>query len=261
MSKGDIKSGDFSSLAKDCSKSCPDYSISVSDDLIELLDKPLDQIDFADVGAGTGIWTRMVYKRGVRSSVAIEPNNEMQRIGKAENQGASIRWINGSAEKISLPNSSLDWITMASSFHWTNFDKATKEFYRLLKPQGYLTALWNPRLIGENPILLEIESYLKTMAPSIKRVSSGLSGITQSLTEQLEASPYFENVVYLEGRHTIKMSTRRYITAWKSVNDVRVQLGPQNFKLFLDFIQERLSGTSKIEATYLTRAWTVSRKD
>ena len=261
MSEGDIKSGDFSSLAKDYSKSRPDYSISVLEDLIELLDKPLDQIDFADVGAGTGIWTRMVYKRGVRSAVAIEPNNEMQRIGKAENQGASIRWIKGFAEKIGLSNSSQDWITMASSFHWTNFDEATKEFYRLLKPKAHFTALWNPRLIEENPILVEIESYLKTMAPDIKRVSSGLSGITQTLTQQLEASRYFKNVVYLEDRHTIKMSVDRYITAWKSVNDLRVQLGPQQFERFLCFIQERLSGIDEIEAVYLTRAWTASRKD
>ena len=99
------------------------------------------------------------------------------------------------------------------------------------------------------------------MAPDIKRVSSGLSGITQTLTQQLEASRYFENVVYLEDSHTIKMSGDRYITAWKSVNDLRVQLGPQKFERFLCFIQERLSGIDEIEAAYLTRARTASRKE
>ena len=63
MTKNDVKYGDFTGLAKNYSKSRPGYSASVLRNLIELLNKPLGEIDFVDVGAGTGIWTRMVYKR------------------------------------------------------------------------------------------------------------------------------------------------------------------------------------------------------
>ncbi|HEX5393431.1 MAG TPA: hypothetical protein VFW68_09125, partial [Rhodocyclaceae bacterium] len=71
----------------------------------------------------------------------------------------------------------------------------------------------------------------------------------------------FEDVVYLEGRHIIAMTPERYLGAWRSVNDLRVQLGPQNFDAFLTFVEQRISGLKVIEATYLTRAWSARRKD
>jgi hypothetical protein len=108
---------------------------------------------------------------------------------------------------------------------------------------------------------VEIEAHLDELRPNIKRVSSGRSGITETLTEQLWASPCFEDVVYLEGRHVIKMTPERYIGAWRSVNDLRVQLGPEKFKAFLSFVEQRTLGLEIIEATYLTRAWSARRKN
>jgi hypothetical protein len=138
---------------------------------------------------------------------------------------------------------------------------ATREFHRVLRPRGRFTALWNPRLIEINPLLVEIEAHLATLRPNIKRVSSGRSGITESLTEQLWSSRHFEDVVYLEGRHVISMTPERYLGAWRSVNDLRVQLGAESFDAFLEFVERRTSGLKQIEATYLTRAWSARRKD
>jgi hypothetical protein len=112
-----------------------------------------------------------------------------------------------------------------------------------------------------NPLLVEIEAHLDTLRPNIKRVSSGRSGITESLTEQLWSSPWFDDVVYLEGRHVISMTPERYLGAWRSVNDLRVQLGERLFNAFLEFVEQRVSGQNVIEATYLTRAWSARRKD
>ena len=74
-----------------------------------------------------------------------------------------------------LADNSCDLLSMASSFHWPDFDKATKEFYRVIRPQGVFVALWNPRYIEANPFLVEIENILKPMMPKMKRVSSGRS--------------------------------------------------------------------------------------
>ena len=52
-----VKAGDFTGLAKDYSLHRPDYCHSVLKGLLGLLNSPVSQIDFADVGAGTGIWT------------------------------------------------------------------------------------------------------------------------------------------------------------------------------------------------------------
>lgn len=238
----------------------PDYCLSVLKGLLGLLNLPVSEIDFADVGAGTGIWTRMVLNEGVRSVIAIEPNDDMRNSGIADSQGTSIRWLSGSAEKTGLPEASVNWISMASSFHWADFPVATKEFHRILKSNGRFTALWNPRFIEANPLLVEIETHLKSLAPNLKRVSSGRSGITETLTQKLADSPYFEDVVYLEGRHIIKMDRERYLGAWRSVNDLRVQLGPKNFESFLGFVEKRMSNVKVVEATYLTRAWSARKK-
>ena len=256
-----IKAVDFTGLAKDYSQNRPEYSASVLDASLGLLDKPPSEVDFVDVGAGTGIWTRMVFAAGVNSVIAVEPNGDMRTNGIADTQNTSIRWLEGSAEATGLSDSSADWLSMASSFHWADFGSATHEFHRVLRPGGRFTALWNPRLIEVNPILVEIEEHLSTLRPNIKRVSSGRSGITETLTEKLWASPYFDDVVYLEGRHVIKITSERYMRAWRSVNDLRVQLGPDKFDAFLDFVEKRISELQVIDATYLTRAWSARRKN
>ncbi|MDS4013421.1 MAG: methyltransferase domain-containing protein [Candidatus Accumulibacter sp.] len=256
-----LSPGDFTGLAKDYSRHRPDYSPSVLKALLGLLNKPADAIDFADIGAGTGIWTRMVYAAGVKSIVAVEPNEDMRSNGIADCRHTSIRWLAGNAEQTSLPTDSVDWLTMASSFHWADFETATREFHRVLRQNGRFCALWNPRLIEVNPLLVEIEAHLDTLRPNIKRVSSGRSGITETLTEQLWASPYFDDVVYLEGRHVIEMTPARYLGAWRSVNDLRVQLGPEKFDAFLSFVEQRIADLNVIEATYLTRAWSARRRD
>jgi ubiquinone/menaquinone biosynthesis C-methylase UbiE len=256
-----LKSGDFTGLASDYSQHRPDYSPSVLKALLSMLSKSTAGVDFVDVGAGTGIWTRMVYAAGVNSVTAVEPNDDMRQNGMADSKNTKISWLAGTAEATGLADSSADWLSMASSFHWANFDTATKEFHRVLRAGGRFTALWNPRLIEVNPLLVEIEAHLDTLRPNIKRISSGRSGITETLTEQLWASPYFEDVVYSEGRHVVEMTPERYLGAWRSVNDLRVQLGPEQFDAFLTFVEKRIAGLQVIEATYLTRAWSARRKD
>jgi hypothetical protein len=43
------------------------------------------------------------------------------------------------------------------------------------------------------------------------------------------------------------------------VNDLQVQLGPELFRQFLDFAEERTAGLAEIETTYVTRAWVARR--
>ena len=48
-------------------------------------------------------------------------------------------------------------------FHWTEFDTTVKESLRVLRKNGRFTALWNPRLIEVNPLLIEIENHLSEL--------------------------------------------------------------------------------------------------
>ena len=191
------QAGDFTGLAKDYSQHRPDYCPSVFNALLGLLEKQAADVDFVDVGAGTVIWSRMVYGKNVKSVTAVEPNDDMRAEGLTDSTGTGVRWLVGCAEQTGLRHACCDWLSMASSFHWPDFNRAIREFYRLLRAGGRFTALWNPRLMEVNPLLVDIEAQLDALRPNIKRVSSGRSGITETLMEQLWASPYFEDVVYL----------------------------------------------------------------
>lgn len=253
------KLGDFTGLAKNYSAYRPSYSDSVLTALLSMVNKPVSQINFADVGAGTGIWSRLVAKRDLASAVSIEPNDDMRGHGIEDSKDSPIEWKKGSGEDTGLADESIDFLTMASSFHWVDFEKGTKEFARVLRKGGRFTALWNPRYVEANPLLVEIEEKIKEFAPDLKRVSSGRSGLTATLTQQLNDSPYFEDVVYLEGRHVAKQTPEHYLGVWWSVNDIRVQAGEENFKAFMSWVEKRISGMDHIETTYLTRAWSARK--
>lgn len=259
MNKSTLKHGHYSSLAESYSQFRPDYADSVLTTLLSLVDKPISEIDAVDVGAGTGIWTRMLADKNLHSVTAIEPNEEMRCFGINDSEQYKINWQDGSGENTGLDDECCDFVSMASSFHWVDFDKGTKEFHRILRPKGRFAALWNPRLLEDSPLLLEIEEHLNSLKSDLKRVSSGRSGITDRLTEMLNTSPYFDDVQYVEGRHIISFSTEQYIGVWRSVNDIQVQLGQKKFQEFLDYLAERLADISNIDATYLTRAWSACR--
>jgi SAM-dependent methyltransferase len=255
-----MKHGDFTGLAEDYTRYRPDYATTVLSSILGIVGKPVGEIDSMDVGAGTGIWTRMIAGAGVKSITAIEPNDDMRGQGANHPDNAGILWKKGTGESSGLESASCDLLSMASSFHWVDFDKGTAEFARVLRPGGCFVALWNPRVIEINPLLVEIEAYLTTMkGEEIKRVSSGRSEFTDTLTERLETCNHFKEVIYIESKHMIPFTPERYIGAWRSVNDLRVQLGSERFSEFLAWIQHRISGLTVIEATYLTRAW-VARK-
>jgi len=152
-------------------------------------------------------------------------------------------------------------VSMASSFHWPDFDRAVLEFKRLLKPGGFFAALWNPRDVAGQPLLEDFEARIRELVPNLKRVSSGNSEFTATLTARLEKCGVFAEVIYLEGGHVEEQSPERYLGLWESVNDIRVQAGEEKFKLFLDYVREKTSGLEHIKARYKTRAWLARRAD
>jgi ubiquinone/menaquinone biosynthesis C-methylase UbiE len=254
-----MRHGDYTGLAGDYAKFRPGYASQVATAILGYVRRDTASIDAADIGAGTGIWTRILAARGLHSITAVEPNDDMRAQGIETSRGTGIIWRKGSAEATGLPDGSADLVSMASSLHWTDFDKACDEFHRILRPGGVFVALWNPRSIDANPLLAEIEAQITQLKPDIQRVSSGRSGITERLTDMLSAKPQFDEVLYLEGRHSVSQTPEQYMGAWRSVNDLQVQLGPELFRKFLDFTEERIAGLTAIETTYVTRAWMARR--
>ncbi len=250
-----LKHGDFTGLADDYARFRPAYATQIATALRGYLTRPTGSSDAVDVGAGTGIWTRMLAALGFRSVTAVEPNDDMRARGIESSGNSPISWRKGSAESTGLRSHSCDLVTMASSFHWARYEIACAEFQRILRPGGVFSALWNPRLIEASPLLVEIESEISRLTSGIKRVSSGRSEFTDRLADRLSATDHFTDVIYMEGRHTIRQAPDEYLGVWRSVNDLQVQMGADAFQKFLDYVARRTASLDWIETTYVTRMW------
>ena len=235
------------------------YSLSVVRNLLTSLGITSDSI-IADVGAGTGNYSADLLKFSfVKRIIAVEPNDAMRNEGERLMIDPRVVWKKGSGENTGLQASSVDWVVMASSFHWVDAPKALTEFRRILKDQGYFTAIWNPRNILEGSIHQDIEKKIYAIAPHIRRVSSGSSSSTATLFDSLISSGEFKDVWYTEVHHTERMTRERYLGIWQSVNDIRAQAGPYAWDEILAAIKDLLSEHEHIDVPYRTRAWTVQR--
>lgn len=130
----------------------------------------------ADVGSGTGIFTRLLLDKA-GTVYAVEPNESMRK--EAERELATDRAkalpsrafvsVNGSAECTTLPDASVDAITVAQAFHWFDPENTKKEFRRILKKNGAVFLVWNRR-ISDTPFLAEYEKLLSNEIPEYGEV-------------------------------------------------------------------------------------------
>lgn len=211
----------------------------------------------AEVGSGTGKLTKMLLENGFKV-IAVEPNDNMREEGIAYTKGLSVEWRKGSGEETTLSDSSVDWVLMASSFHWTDPQKSLPEFARILKDGGYFTAIWNPRLIEPNSLFDEIEREISKIVPELMRVSSGKQNVKQ-WEKILISTGDFTDCFFMECDHFEMMSRERYLGVWNSVNDIQAQAGRERWLKILKMIDEKTQGMSEIIVPYKIRAWTVKK--
>jgi SAM-dependent methyltransferase len=95
-----------------------------------------------DLGAGTGKLTAQLVARGV-DTVAVEPAEGMRRRLARGVRAATV--LAGSAERVPLPDASVDLVTVAQAFHWFDPAPALAEIARVLRPAGVLAIFYNSR--------------------------------------------------------------------------------------------------------------------
>lgn len=115
----------------------------------------------ADVGAGTGISSKMFLDAGYRVT-AVEPNAPMR--------AAAERWlqayenfdaVDGKADATGLPDASVDLVTVAQAFHWFDQETTRREFARILRPRGLAAIWWNSRRLTGTRFLEGYEALLQ----------------------------------------------------------------------------------------------------
>jgi len=126
--------------------------------------------DVADVGSGTGIFTRLLLPIGCRV-FAVEPNAGMRQAAEASTNGEKFISVDGTAEATTLPNACVDLIVCAQAFHWFANDRARTEFTRILRPGGWVALVWNERLSHGTPFLEGYERMLTELSADYTQVN------------------------------------------------------------------------------------------
>lgn len=94
----------------------------------------------ADVGAGTGKYTRVLAEAGFRVT-AVDPSADM--LEQLRHALPQVPVHQGTAEHTGLPAGSFDAVTVAQAWHWCDPLAASTEFARILRPDGLLGLVWN----------------------------------------------------------------------------------------------------------------------
>jgi SAM-dependent methyltransferase len=141
---GDVTTA-FSTKVTDYRASRPDYPAALFDAL------PTAPAAVADVGAGTGLFTRGLLARG-HEVFAVEPSAEMRAAAEAQFAGEPrFHSVAGSAEATTLPDAAVHLVTAAQAFHWFEVERARAECLRVLRPGGEVALVWNDRVL-EDPV-------------------------------------------------------------------------------------------------------------
>jgi ubiquinone/menaquinone biosynthesis C-methylase UbiE len=127
----------FDTVASVYEASRPGYPDAALDWLV-----PAEARRVADIGAGTGKFTRLL-ARSDRQVVAVDPSPHMLEVLHGALPDVDAR--EGAAERIPLPDASIDAVTFAQAWHWVDVPAASREAGRVLRPGGTLALLWNLR--------------------------------------------------------------------------------------------------------------------
>ena len=137
----------------------PGYPAGVLD-ILEEVSGLTGPLPVADVGSGTGIFSRLLLDQG-HTVYAVEPNAPMRQQAEAS-LGGNPRFhsVPGRAEATTLAAGSLDLAAAAQAFHWFEPAATRSEWRRILRPPGWALLVWNERLTTGSPFLEAFERFL-----------------------------------------------------------------------------------------------------
>lgn len=130
----------FDAIAADYARFRPDYPAALLDAVEEAAGRPLAGARVVEVGAGTGIASRLLLDRGARL-VAVEPGAGMAAELRRTLPTAAL--LRGDGNALPLAAGTADVVCYAQSFHWTDPARSLPEARRVLRPGGALTLWWN----------------------------------------------------------------------------------------------------------------------
>lgn len=155
-----------------------------------------------DLGAGTGKFTEWLVARADRV-IAVDPSERMLAVLRAKLPAVTVR--RGTAERIPVPDGSVDVVTVAQAFHWFDRDPACAEIRRVLVTGGILGLLWNgpdPDCAWDRACYGVAHPWMRERAPE-PEPDHGLPGFELRSRAAIPWSQRMTRADYLARWHTV----------------------------------------------------------
>ena len=117
-----------------------------------------------DIGTGTGVIPRNMYKYGAKWIGTDISENQIEQ-AKLLSRGMDIDYYVSSAENLDFPDNSFDAITACQCFWYFKHEQVIPRLYRMLKPDGRFLALCMEWLPFEDKIAGESEKLVLKYSP------------------------------------------------------------------------------------------------
>ncbi len=161
-----------------------------------------DGNQIADVCSGTGMLARVFLENGNRV-YGVEPNAEMRRAGERLLAGfPRFDSVAATAERTTLADESVDFVTAGQAFHWFEPRPAREEFARILRPDGWVVLVWNARRREASGFLAAYEGLLQTHGTDYAEVNHVRRGSPEEIRRFFAPAPVqtsvFDNAQVLD---------------------------------------------------------------
>ena len=206
----------------------------------------------ADIGSGTGIFSRQLLERGLHV-IGVEPNDEMRKVAEQSlNQYSRFSSVKATAENTTLKGNSIDLITVAQAFHWFDKKAFKIECQRILKQKENVALVWNSRDLT-SPVIKENEEICQKTCSNFKGFSGGI-----------EETPEVFSDFFKEGKYEFKKYSSEMLFDYEGFlgRNLSASYAPkkddeeyERFVYLLTELFEKYSKKGKIALQNITRSY------